>query len=99
MVIVPDILLLLSALPGVAPTMPVYVTASLTDKNGLFIEDLKQEEVTIRENGRERKIEFMAKDEIPTIYGIVFDRALLQEFPEDNRSGPAAGDQTQCRRW
>src|SRR5437867_296818 len=91
MVTVPEILLLLSALPGVAPKTPVYVTASLTDKNGLFIEDLKQEEVTIRENGRERKIEFMAKDEIPTIYGIVFDRALLQEFPEDNRSGPAAG--------
>jgi hypothetical protein len=85
------ILVLLSPLPEVAPITPVYVTASLTDKNGLFIEDLKQEEITIRESGRERKIEFMAKDEIPTIYGIVFDRALLPEFLENNRSGPAAG--------
>jgi len=33
----------------------------------------------------------MAKDEIPAVYGIVFDRALLPEVPEDSRSRPAGG--------
>ncbi len=75
----------------IASKTPVYVTASLTDRNNLFIEDLAQDEIVIQENGRDRKIEFMAKDEIPTVYGILFERGMLPEFPEEDRSGLLRG--------
>jgi hypothetical protein len=64
------------------------VTASLIDKNNLFIEDLEEEEVQILENGELRKIEFMAQEELPTVYGIIIDRAMLGAFLDDeNRRG------------
>jgi hypothetical protein len=69
---------------------PVYVTASFTDKNDLFIENLQQSEIEIFENNQPRKIEFMARDELPTVYGIVFDRGMLPESSDQDRpSGQA----------
>jgi VWFA-related protein len=65
---------------------PVFVTASLVDKNNLFIEDLTQNEIQILENDQPRSIEFMAKDELPVAYGIIFDRAMLPDFEDIDRS-------------
>lgn len=62
-----------------------YVSASLTDKNGLFIEDLGAGEVEVLEDGQPRKIEFMASNEVPTAYGILFDRAMMGESPDVDR--------------
>jgi hypothetical protein len=55
----------------------VYVTASFIDKESLFIENLQPDEVRILENGSLRKIELMARDELPTAYGLLFDSTLL----------------------
>jgi hypothetical protein len=57
----------------------VYITASFTDKESLFIEDLKTNEVQILENGTPKTIELMVREDIPTIYGLLFDRSLLAE--------------------
>ena len=65
---------------------PVFVTASLVDKNNLFIEDLTQAEIQILENDQPRAIEFRAQDELPVAYGILFDRAMLPEFEEIDRA-------------
>lgn len=73
---------------------PVFVTASLVDKNSLFIEDLSQDEIQILEDGHSRKVELMAKDQIPVAYGLLFDRALFGESWEHdrmtNRRGPTS---------
>jgi hypothetical protein len=66
---------------------PVFVTASFLDRNDRFIENLQQNEVEILEDGQARQIEFMAGDELPSVYGIIFDRAMLPEAPERERSG------------
>lgn len=66
-----------------AQTTQAFVTATLTDKRGLFIEDLDKQEIEILEDGQPRRLEFMAREEVPTLYGILFDRDLLQY--EDNR--------------
>ncbi len=67
-----------------------YVTASLVDGNNLFIEDLIQEEIEIFENDTLRQLEFMAKDEISSIYGILLDQSMRRKSMEhtrlDNRS-------------
>ena len=68
---------------------PVFVTASLVDKNNLFIEDLTQAEIQILENDQPRAIEFMAQDELPVAYGILFDRAMLPEFEDIDRARQA----------
>ncbi len=60
----------------------VYVTASFVDRRGLYIEDLQKNEVEILENNQPRQIEFMARDELPTVYGILFDRAMFPESEE-----------------
>ena len=71
--------LVLSAQVGAfAQKTQAFVTASLVDKRGLFIEDLDKQEVQILEGSQPRELEFMARDEVPTVYGIIFDRALLQ---------------------
>jgi len=72
---------------GLAEQAPVYVTASFTDRNGLFIEDLSREEVQVLEDGQPRKLEFMAKDELPTVYGLLFSRALFPETGDEIRRG------------
>ncbi len=64
---------------------PVYVTASFLDKNDLFIENLSRDEIEILENGEPRKIEFMAMDELPTVYGILFERDMLPESINEER--------------
>lgn len=77
-----------------AQTAPVYVTASFTDKNSLYIETLERGEVRIVENGRPREIAVMARDEMTAVYGVVFDRALLPEAgyePPRDRAGRAPG--------
>jgi len=72
--------LILSAQAGAfAQKNPVFVTASLTDRRGLFIEDLDSQEIQILEGGQPRRLEFIAREEVPTVYGILFDRDLLQE--------------------
>ncbi len=70
-----------------AKKKPVYVTASFVDKKGLFIENLQKSEVEILENNQPREIEFMARDELPTVYGIVFDRAMLPDREDTERPG------------
>lgn len=79
--------LALSAQVGAfAQKTQVFVTASLVDKRGLFIEDLDKREVQILEGNQPRELAFMARDEVPTAYGIIFDRALLQ-YEETQRWG------------
>lgn len=76
-----------------AQEIPVYVSASFTGRNNLHIEDLAPGEVEILQNGKPRRIEFMARDELPVAYGIIFERALLGEAEEERRfslSGPGA---------
>ncbi len=68
-----------------AQRAPVYVTASFLDKNNLFIESLSKDEVQVIENGQLRRIEFMARDEIPVVYGLIFERALFSELQADDR--------------
>ena len=70
---------------------PVFVTASLTDKNSLFIEDLSQDEIQILEDGQSRKVELMAKDQLPVAYGLLFDRALFGESWEHERKTQSGG--------
>jgi hypothetical protein len=60
----------------------VYITASFLDRQSLYIENLQASEIQIFENGSPKKIELIARDEIPVIYGLLFDRSLLM----DNRS-------------
>jgi hypothetical protein len=68
-----------------AEKSPVFVTASLIDKNSLFIEDLSQDEIEIQEDGQSRNLELMAKDQLPVAYGLLFDRALFGESWEHER--------------
>ena len=70
-----------------AKKKPVYVTASFVDRKGLFIENLQKNEVEILEDNQPREIEFMARDELHTVYGIVFDRAMLPDREETERPG------------
>jgi hypothetical protein len=69
----------------------VYVTASFLDKRSLYVEDLNPDEVQILENGNPRKIELWARDEIPVIYGLLFDRSLLVDDPLKNRRNLPGG--------
>jgi len=64
----------------------VYVTASFLDKNNLFVENLARDEVHVVDNSSGRQIEFMAKDELPVVYGVVFERALIPELEDAGRS-------------
>jgi hypothetical protein len=70
--------------------IPVFVTASFTDKNGLFIENLAAEEIQIFENDQPRKLEFLARDEIPAAYGLLFDKAIVPEFMDQERAIPGS---------
>ncbi len=70
-----------------ADKKPVYVTASFLDRNDLFIENLQKSEVEILENDQPRQIELMAQEELPTVFGIVFDRSMLPETEESERPG------------
>jgi len=82
-------LALLAASAGFAQTRQAYVTASLVDRNHLFIENLTPDEVQIFEDGRPRKIEFNAMEQLQTVYGILVERALMPEADVDSRSAMA----------
>jgi VWFA-related protein len=83
---------------GMAQQRPVYVTASLIDKNKLFIEDLEKEEVQLFENGSPRTIEFLAQEELPTVYGILIDRKMLGAFLDnEGRRGTSFSRTPQAR--
>ena len=80
------------ASPGAAEgERPAYFTASFTDRNALFIENLAREEVRILENGSARKLELMARDEIPVVYGILFDLAIVPDAAEVERGRRGPG--------
>jgi len=66
---------------------PVFVTASFLNRNDLYIDNLERNEVEVLEDGQPRQIEFMARDEIPSVYGIVFDRDMMPDVTESEHSG------------
>jgi hypothetical protein len=66
---------------------PVYVSASFRDQNGLFIGNLDKSEVQIFEDGQPRALEFMAKDELPAVYGVIFDMSVLSDVQEQRQPG------------
>ncbi len=68
---------------------PVFVTASFLGKNHMYLEDLSQEEVRVYENGQPRQVEFFAGNEVPTAYGILFDRSFLPRPFEDQVYEPS----------
>ena len=80
---------LLVAVTGHAQTAQVYVTASLVDRNHLFVENLTSDEVRILEDGNPRAIRFNAMDQLPTAYGILIERSLMPEADVDVRSAMA----------
>jgi hypothetical protein len=75
--------------PGLLPQKrPVFVTASFLGKNRLFLEDLSRDEIRVFEAGQPRTIEFFSGPEVPTVYGILFDRAILPQPDEEPRPNP-----------
>jgi hypothetical protein len=87
-----------TAAPASKEKKPVYVTASFLDRNDLFIEDLQMSEVEILEDNQPRKIEFMAREELPTVYGMVFDGSLLAGTPDRYQtSGQAVSNSVAAR--
>lgn len=61
----------------------VFVTASFLDKNRLFVENLTRDEIRVFEDGRPRQVEFFASNEVPAVYGLLFDRGILPQPFED----------------
>jgi hypothetical protein len=87
--VMPVVLSVSAAVPGGVPQQSeVFVTASFVDKNNLFIENLGQDEVQVLENDQPRPIEYMAAQEVPTVYGILFDRSLV---PASEETAPMGG--------
>jgi VWFA-related protein len=84
------VFVLVAALGAAAP-VPVYVTASFTDRNGFFIENLSRDEVRLLEDGSPRDLQLIARDDIPVVYGVVFDRAILPEAFELDRQRARPG--------
>jgi VWFA-related protein len=81
-------LLILEPSEVIPQKKPVFVSASFLGQNRLFIEDMRREELRILENGKPREIEFFAGVEVPTVYAILFDRAILPEPFDFPRSDP-----------
>ncbi len=82
-------LALLTASAAFTQSKQVYATASLVDRNHLLIENLTPDEVQIFEDGKPRKVEFIAMDQLPTVYGILIERALMPEADVDSQSAMA----------
>ncbi len=76
---------LLGTTPISAQTRPAYVTASFTDRNDIFMENLTADEVEIREEEQPRKIEFLAMEQLPTVYGVLVESTLLADSAGDIR--------------
>jgi VWFA-related protein len=70
-----------------AQSTPVFVTASFLDRNRLYLENLSREEIRVFENGRPRDVEFLASKEVPTAYGLLWDRSLLPQPFDDPLAG------------
>src|SRR5262245_19847703 len=51
----------------------VQVYATVTDGQGRYVRDLKQQHFQISEDGGEQKIEAFSSDDVPASIGIVFD--------------------------
>jgi VWFA-related protein len=81
-------LLFCSAPVQAAQKTAVFVTASFVDKNRLYVENLKQDEIRVFENGQPREVEFFAGKEVPMAYGLLLDRVLLPEPFEESRPYP-----------
>jgi len=79
-----------TALAVPAQKRPVFVTASFFGKNHMYLEDLSREEIRIFEDGQPREVEFFAGDEVPTVYGILFDRSFLPLPFDEPRVDPNA---------
>jgi VWFA-related protein len=73
--------------PSGAPAekTPVFVTASILDKNRLYLETLSRSDIRVFENGQQREVEFLASKEVPVAYGLLFDRDLLPSPYDDPR--------------
>ncbi len=72
-----------------AQKRPVFVNASFLGKNHMYIEDLSRDEVRVFENGQAREIEYFAGTEVPTAFGILFDRSFLPLPYDDLRPDPS----------
>ena len=81
-------LLCWSAPVQAAQKTAVFVNASFLDKNRLYVENLKREEVRVFEDGQPREVEFFAGEEVPVAYGILLDRVLLPDPVEESRPYP-----------
>jgi hypothetical protein len=70
----------------------IFVSASFSDRNGLYIEDPKLDEVELLENNQLRDIELLARDELPTAFAILFDTSMFTGTMEVGSAayGPAA---------
>jgi hypothetical protein len=86
-------LLMASLLSWTVPELPpqkrpIFVTASFLGKTRMFLEDVSRDEVRVLENGRPRTIEFFSGPEVPTVYGLLFDRAILPQPSEEQLPNP-----------
>jgi hypothetical protein len=81
-------LLLLGAVAATiaaSPKSPVYVTASFQDRNGLFLENLSKTDIQVFEGGTLREVEFLAMDQLPVVYGLIFEKGLVPDYQWQDR--------------
>lgn len=78
-------IVLCGLLAWVASPSAVYVTASFQDRNGLFLENLSKADLQVTEDGKAREIEFLAMDELPVVYGLIFERGLIPDYDRQDR--------------
>jgi hypothetical protein len=70
-------LVVAALLAGQAAVPQLVVSFSVTDKKGNAITDLKQDEVSVVENGEKRAIDRMERDSRPLTVALVLDSSLL----------------------
>lgn len=73
-----------------AQRKPIFVSASFSDRNDLYIENLNRDEVELSENNQLRDIEFLARDELPTAFAILFDTSMFAGTMELPRRIPGS---------
>ncbi len=78
-----------AALPATVQKTPVFVSASFVDRNHLYLDNLKSNEIRVTENGQPRDVEFFAGAEIPYVYGLLIDQTLLPENFADLNQYPS----------
>lgn len=70
----------------------VNVFASVRDKNGRYISNLKKDDFELKEDGKEQQIKYFASESnLPLTLGIIFDVSVSQEnlIDEEKRSAQA----------